>query len=244
VRLRRSPPDDGLRLELEEQRLRRAEFVAQVAHDVRTPLAAVIGSVQTLRQRGEQLSPEQRDALLAVIASEADRVARFVDDLFDAARIDADGFTYSFEDVDVAALVAEAVAAGGAGRDVAIERLLDDGLPAVRGDRARLRQVLGNLLENAIAYAPGSPVEVAASLDDGQVTISITDHGAGIPLSEQELIFEQFGRGSGVGQPGTGLGLYISRAIAEAHGGTLEVISTPGEGATFSLRLPQASEPA
>ena len=244
MRLRRPAFDEDLRRELEEQRLRRAAFVAQVAHDVRTPLAAVIGSVQTLRQRGEQLSPEQRDALLAVIASETERVARFVDELFDAARIDADGFTYSFEDVDVAGLVAEAVAAAAAGWDVAIERQLDDGLPAVRGDRARLRQVLGNLLENAIAYAPGSPVEVAATVDDGRVAISVTDHGAGIPLAEQELIFEQFARGTGAGKPGTGLGLYISRAIAEAHGGRLDVTSTPGEGATFSLRLPQSSEPA
>jgi signal transduction histidine kinase len=241
VRLRRSPSDDDLRRDLEEQRLRRAAFVAQVAHDVRTPLAAVIGSAQTLRQRGEQLSPEQRDALLAVIASEADRVARFVDELFDAARIDADGFAYSFEDVDVGALVAEAVAAAGAGRDVAIERRLADALPPVRGDRARLRQVLGNLLENAISYAPGSPVEVTAVAEDGDVTIAVVDHGAGVPPAEQEVIFEQFGRGTGAGKPGTGLGLYISRAIAEAHGGTLDVTSTPGEGATFTLRLPQSS---
>jgi len=238
-------PDAELRRELEELRgrlARRAEFVAQVAHDLRTPLAAVIGSVQTLQQRGEDLSPEQREALLGVIASEADRLAGLVGEVFDAARIDAETFSYEFAEVDVAGIVEEAVAAVTAGFEVDVVQRVTGELPVVRGDRARLRQVLANLIENAVKYAPGSVVEVEANATatNGYVVVEVSDHGDGIALEDQELVFEQFGRVEGTGMPGTGLGLYISRAIAEAHGGTLDVSSAPGRGATFTLTLPLA----
>jgi signal transduction histidine kinase len=248
VRLRRSrgEPDPAaeLRRELEELRrrsARRAEFVAQVAHDLRTPLAAVIGSAQTLQQRGHDLSPEQREALLGVIASEAERLAGLIGEVFDAARIEAATFSYAFADVDVAELVAEAVAAAAAGRTLEVAQHTEDGLPHVRGDRARLRQVLANLIENAVKYAPGSPIEVDAAAANGRVVVRVTDHGNGIAAENQQLVFEQFGRVVGTSKPGTGLGLYISRAIAEAHGGTLDVTSAPGEGATFTLTLPPAA---
>jgi signal transduction histidine kinase len=113
-------------------------------------------------------------------------------------------------------------------------------LPVVRGDADRLRQVLSNLIDNAVKYSPdGEPVEVRARTENGSVVVDVSDHGPGIPPDERPLIFEKFGRApSGGAKPGTGLGLYIARSIAEAHGGSLEVADAPGRGATFTLALP------
>ena len=113
-------------------------------------------------------------------------------------------------------------------------------LPVVRGDGARLRQVLANLVENAVKYSPeGRPVEVRATAVNGRVVVDVTDHGAGIAPADHTLIFEKFGRVPGTSaKPGSGLGLYIARAIAEAHGGTLDVTSSLGSGATFTLIVP------
>jgi signal transduction histidine kinase len=233
-----------LQREVDELRLRasrRAEFVALAAHDVRSPLTAIIGSAQTLRQRWAELSGAQREVLLAVIEREADRLAALLDDVFATSRIDADAFSYSFEDVDLAGLVEEAVAAAVAGREIEVAHVIAQELPVTRGDRARLRQVVSNLIENAVKYAPGSAVEVSAMAVGGRVEIRVRDDGDGIAPEDQERIFEQFGRVEGTSAlPGTGLGLFISRAIAEAHGGTLEVSSAPGRGATFTLTLPPA----
>jgi signal transduction histidine kinase len=237
-----SAGEEVLRSELEELRqrmARRAQFVAVVAHDLRTPLASIVGSVQTLQQRGEELSPEQRDQLLAVIGREADRLASLIGDVFDTARIETDSFTYSFAQVDVGAVVEEAVEAALAGGARKVSGLVGPGLPPVRGDRARLRQVLANLIDNALKFSPpDGAVEVGVTAKNGRVLLTVTDHGDGIAPQDQELIFEQLGRVAGTTQPGTGLGLYISRAIATAHGGTLTVSSTPGDGATFTLALP------
>ena len=113
-------------------------------------------------------------------------------------------------------------------------------VPLVRGDAQRLRQVLGNLIDNAVKYSPaGSPVQVSVTGLNGNVTVSVRDEGSGIASEDQRLIFEKFGRVSGGNtKPGTGLGLYIARSIAEAHGGSLAVASARGRGATFTLTLP------
>jgi signal transduction histidine kinase len=114
-------------------------------------------------------------------------------------------------------------------------------LPAVRGDRERLRQVLTNLIENAIKYSPtGETVEVRAYTDNGVIRVDVRDRGPGIAKEDQRLIFEKFGRvgSGGATKPGTGLGLFIARSIAEAHGGTLDVRSSPDRGALFTLALP------
>jgi signal transduction histidine kinase len=233
--------DNAVRRELEELRervARRAQFVAILAHDVRTPLASIIGSAHTLQQRGSELTREQHDRLLAVIGTEADRLAALLAEALDTARIDTDTFTYVFAEVDVAKLVGEAVAAAHA-RGASVLHELQPGLPPVSGDDGRLRQLVSNLLDNAVKFSPpGAPVEVGATAVDGRVEVAVTDHGAGIAREHQELIFEQFGRVAGTNRPGSGLGLFISRSIAEAHGGTLEVASAPGEGATFTLSLP------
>jgi signal transduction histidine kinase len=113
-------------------------------------------------------------------------------------------------------------------------------LPRVRADAERLRQVVSNLIDNAVKYSPaGEPVEVSVAQRNGALVVSVSDRGPGIRPEDQRLIFEKFGRvADGGSKPGTGLGLFIARSIAEAHGGELRVSSAPGRGSTFSVTLP------
>ncbi len=220
----------------------RADFVSLVSHELRSPMASVIGSARTLEQRWRELSAEQRESFLAVIAHETSRLADLIGDVLDTSRIEAGTFSYSFEDVDMARLVRDSAAAAEHGQDeVAVEAVVREPLPAVRGDRDRLRQVLVNLIDNAVKYSPpGDRVRVEAEQTDGRVVIEVRDRGPGISPEHQRLIFEKFGRANVPehAKPGTGLGLFIARSIAEAHGGALEVRSAPGRGATFRLSLP------
>lgn len=219
----------------------RADFVSLVSHELRSPMAAVIGSARTLQQRWRELSPEQRESFLALIADETSRLATLVGDVLDTSRIEAGSFPYSFRDVDLAELLRDTVATAAVGQDeVPIELHLREPLPPLRGDASRLRQVVANLLDNAVKYSPaGRPVEVRALSSPGSVTVSVRDQGPGIKREHQQLIFEKFGRVDGTaGKPGTGLGLFIARSIAEAHGGRIEVDSAPGRGTTMSLVLP------
>ncbi|HZQ81869.1 MAG TPA: ATP-binding protein [Gaiellaceae bacterium] len=219
----------------------RADFVSLVSHELRSPMASVIGASRTLQSRWRELQPEQRAAFLALIADETTRLASLIDDVLDTSRIDAGTFTYRFSDVDLEVLVRDVVATAQVGQDeVPLVAHVAADLPKVRGDLERLRQVLGNLIDNAVKYSPaGQPVEVRAAQVNGGVHISVNDRGPGIGAEDQRLIFEKFGRvASGNSKPGTGLGLYIARSIAEAHGGKLTVTSAPGRGSTFTVALP------
>ena len=220
----------------------RADFVSLVSHELRSPMASVIGSARTLEQRWRELSPEQRESFLALIAHETSRLAELIGDVLDTSRIESGTFSYSFEDVDLARLVRDSAAAAEHGQDeVTVEAVVREPLPAVRGDRDRLRQVLVNLIDNAVKYSPpGDRVSVEAEQSDSRVVIEVRDRGPGISPEHQRLIFEKFGRANVAehAKPGTGLGLFIARSIAEAHGGALEVRSAPGRGATFRLSLP------
>jgi signal transduction histidine kinase len=223
----------------------RADFVSLVSHEVRTPMAAVIGSARTLELRWRDLTAEQRDAFLALIADETDRLAALIGEVLDSSRIDSGTFSYTFGEFDLGGLVSETVATADLARERAnITANVPSDLPAVHGDAGRLRQVLTNLIDNAVKYSPeGAPVEVRASAVNGHARIEVIDAGSGIPPEDQQLIFEKFGRVHGTSsKPGTGLGLYIARAIAEAHSGTLEVSSDPGHGSTFALNLPLRKE--
>jgi signal transduction histidine kinase len=219
----------------------RADFVSLVSHELRSPMAAVIGAARTLELRWRELSADQRSAFLALIGDETTRLAALIGDVLDTSRIDAGTFSYRFADVDLRALVEESVASARLAQDeIPITSEISLSVPRVRADPERLRQVLANLIDNAVKYSPaGEPVEVRASSSDHVVLVSVRDRGPGIASVDQRLIFEKFGRVSaGSSKPGTGLGLYIARSIAEAHGGSLEVSSSPGRGATFTLKLP------
>jgi signal transduction histidine kinase len=219
----------------------RADFVSLVSHELRSPMAAVIGAARTLQARWRELQPEQRESFLALIGDETTRLAALIGDVLDTSRIDAGTFTYRFSDVDIGALVRDTVATAAVGQDeVPIVAEVAPGVPVVRGDPERLRQIFGNLIDNAVKYSPtGEPVDVRVSQANGSVVVSVRDHGPGINPADQRLIFEKFGRvAAGNTKPGTGLGLYIARSIVETHGGTIAVSSAPGRGSTFTVKLP------
>ena len=219
----------------------RADFVSLVSHELRGPMASVIGASATLRQRWRTLSTEQRESFLRLIEEETARLAELIGDVLDTSRIDAGTFSYSFADVDVGELAREVAAIVDVGaEEVEVRAEVAGSLPVVRADRERLRQLLMNLVTNAVKYTTaGDDVEVRVVAENGAVEVSVVDHGPGIPPEDQRLIFEKFGRAATASsKPGTGLGLFIARSIAEAHGGSLSVRSSRGQGATFTVRLP------
>jgi len=220
----------------------RADFVSLVSHELRSPMAAVIGAARTLQGRWRELTAEQRESFLALIGDETARLADLVGDVLDTSRIEAGTFSFSFTDVDLGELLRDVAAAAEFGQDeVRVSAEVNGALPHLRGDRERLRQVVQNLVDNAVKYSPaGSEVRVSASADNGIVRVRVRDQGPGIPVDDQKLIFEKFGRSTVAGgaKAGTGLGLFIARSIVEAHGGSLEVDSAPARGSVFTLELP------
>ena len=219
----------------------RADFVSLVSHELRSPMAAVIGAARTLQGRWRELTADQRQSFLALIADETNRLATLVGDVLDTSRIEAGTFSFTFTDVDLGELLRDVVAAAELAQDeVRLSTEVSGTLPAVRGDRERLRQVIQNLVDNAVKYSSaGTQVRVLAMADDSGVVVDVQDEGPGIPLEDQKLIFEKFGRsGGGATKPGSGLGLFIARSIAEAHGGSLDVESVPERGSVFRLELP------
>ncbi len=223
----------------------RADFVSLVSHELRSPMAAVIGAARTLQDRWRMLTAAQRESFLALIGDETTRLAELVGDVLDTSRIEAGTFSYRFDEVDLGRVVDEAVeTAALAQQEVPVVASVRGALPAIRGDRARIRQVLGNLIENAVKYSPeGGEVRVSAAAANGAVRISVRDSGPGIPRDQQVRIFEKFGRADveGGSKPGSGLGLFIARSIAEAHGGSLDVSSGTDPGSTFTLTVPLGS---
>src|SRR2546426_9399653 len=224
----------------------RADFVSLVSHELRSPMAAVIGAARTLQGRWRELTADQRQSFLALIGDETSRLADLVGDVLDTSRIEDGPFRYSFTDVDLGELLRDVVAAAEFGQDeVRVSAEVNGALPHVCGDRERLRQVVQNLVDNAVKYSPaGAEVRVSASMDDELVRGDVHDHGPGIPLVDQKLIFEKFGRSTAGGgaKPGTGLGLFSARSIAQADGGSLEVDSALARGSIFTLELPATED--
>lgn len=223
----------------------RADFVTTASHELRTPLTAVYGSARTLVEREEMLDETQRRHLLRLIAQESEHLAQIVEQLLVTAELDRGQLRLTETDCDIAELCSSVLAAAEARKPETIKLALVTPEPVnpLRCDPPRLRQVLVNLVENAIKYSPsGGRIEVRVIDGPDELRIEVRDEGLGIPPSEQARIFEKFYRldadmTRGVG--GSGLGLYISREIVEQMGGTLSVRSTRGVGSTFSVTLPR-----
>ena len=226
----------------------RSDFVATVSHELRTPLAAIYGAALTIRRPDVELDDELQDHLLQVIADESDRLASIVEDLLIASHLDSGKVQLLLADCDPADLVTGVVEAAAihVPGNVQLVMEVEPDLPRVRADPSQLRQVIGNLVDNAVKYSPdGGEVRVAAAANGGSVRFSVSDRGLGIPASEQRRIFEKFYRldpnmTRGIG--GTGLGLYISRELVRRFDGRIWVDSREGEGSTFHVELPTAAQ--
>ncbi|PYB71765.1 sensor histidine kinase [Rhizobium wuzhouense] len=227
---------------LEGERYREA-LLSSISHDLRTPLATITGAITGLRQLGERMTPENRDDLLQSIEEESGRMSRFVANLLDMTRIEAGTLKPKQDWVDIADVVQSAVERT---RKHAPGRVIETGiaadLPLIRGDSVLIGQVLFNLLDNAVKYGGDEPVNVYARRDGGDVLISVTDLGKGIPPEDLDRIFEKFyRRGKPDGRaPGTGLGLSIARGFVEAMGGRIHAESPAlkKKGTRIVMRFP------
>ena len=227
------------------------EFIALVSHDLRTPLTSIIGYVElALDDEGGAPLDEERRRYIEVVARSSDRLLRLVDDLLLAARLQSGRFMLSIEDADLESVAADALdeAHARADRKGVSLFLSCDGPIRIECDRRRLLQLLDNLVGNAVKFTPeGGRVELRVERTLDGAAIEVQDNGIGIPLGEEERIFDRFYRAqSAVSEqvPGTGLGLFIARAIAERHGGTLVAHRREGGGSIFRLELPShASRP-
>jgi len=230
----------------------KGEFIATVSHELRTPLAAVYGSAKTLLRDDIELDESGQKQLLDVIAQESERLSRIADDILFANQLDSGQFVLDEHRVDLRALMQDVVdemrTCFEARDDISIELSVPDGLDSLVGDSEKLRQVLINLIDNAVKYSPGGGrVEVAVEARDAGVRISVRDEGIGIAPLEQRRIFGKFYRvdpelARGVG--GTGLGLYICRELVRRMQGRLSVSSEEGKGSAFLVELPvRAADP-
>ena len=224
----------------------RAQFVATISHELRTPLAALHGAAITLREHGPDLNPATHDDLLDMIAVQSRRLADLVEEILVTGQLDAGSLSVVKESFDAEELVRETVAAAQVrlDKEARIDVSIPPLLPKATGDPDRTRQVLLNLLDNAIKYSPrGGRIEIAVAPDDGRLRFMVRDEGLGIPLGEQERVFDKFYRldpdqRRGIG--GSGLGLYISRELVRLMDGRIWAESEPGEGTVLTFELPLA----
>ena len=221
----------------------RSQFVATISHELRTPLASLHGAALTLREHAD-LPAQTQDDLLAMIAEQSNRLARLVEEILVAGQLDSGSLSVVADAFDPENLVRDVTAAAGArvGDETTIDVSLPNVLPKVHGDEERTRQVLLNLVDNAIKYSPsGGRIDVTVAPIGEWLRFSVRDEGLGIPLGEQERIFEKFYRldpDHRRGITGTGLGLYICRELIRSMGGRIWVESEPGKGTTASFELP------
>jgi two-component system phosphate regulon sensor histidine kinase PhoR len=227
----------------------KAEFIATASHELRTPLAAVYGAAQTLRRHDFALDDAGRERFISLIVDESDRLARIVNQILLANQLEVgrlDLVTAPFDAADMVERVVES-ARTHAPPHITFDIKVADGVPPVAADKDRARQVLTNLVENAVKYSPGGgKIELALEPSDGAVLFRVADEGMGIPEDEQRRIFEKFYRldpnmTQGIG--GTGLGLYICSELVERMGGRIWLESEEGKGSAFYFELPSVTAP-
>jgi two-component system, OmpR family, sensor kinase len=212
------------------------QFVADAGHELRTPLTIVLGYIDLLRRRADA-GDERSKKIFSSIAVEGARMRTLIDNLVLLARMEGDD-SRPTEPFEIDELLTDVVDA----RKLLVPSLrvsLDLGVDAtVIGNRDEIHEAFANIIDNAIKYAPGSPIDVVARAADGGVEVTITDHGPGIHPDDQKAIFDRFYRGAMRGDvEGSGLGLAIAKRAVERAGGTLSLATTSSDGTTFALRL-------
>jgi signal transduction histidine kinase len=228
----------------------RQDLVATVSHELRTPLAAIYGSALTLNRTDLEMPDELKTRLLDVIVDESTRLTTIVNDLLLASQLDAGRLDVRIESCDPQALTESVAAAARThlpeGVRIMVQPAVEE-VPPVAADEAQLRQVLDNLLDNAIKYSPGGgEVRLGLERADAAVRFSVADGGLGIPAAERDRIFEKFYRldpdmTGGIG--GTGLGLYIARELVRRVGGRVWVEGNEGPGSVFYVEIPSTGAP-
>jgi signal transduction histidine kinase len=224
------------------------DFVASVSHELRTPLTSIRGYLELVLDGEAGDLTEEQHQFLAIVDRNADRLLRVVGDLLFVAQVDAGKIAIERAPTDVDELVREAVeAARPTATEQGVELELEvDGLGPLHADRARLAQVVDNLISNAVKFTPfGGRVEVRSAREGDLAVLEVADTGIGISPEDQDRLFQRFFRTDEATKraiQGTGLGLSIAQAIVEAHYGTISVTSVPGAGTTFRVELPLARE--
>jgi signal transduction histidine kinase len=234
-------------LKLAEMNRMKDVFLSTASHELKTPLTSVIAYSELLDEHGGTLSLEQRGEFLGRLQAEANRLLTLIDDILDLTRLETGKLSLRRERLSVNAVVRAAVETArplAAKHGVTIERRLDESLADVEIDEVKTRQVVVNLLVNAIKFSPErETVTIVTRADSGFVVVEVVDRGPGIAPDETTHIFELFGQGlrEGDGQTsGLGIGLHLVKRIIELHGGHVGVNTTLGEGSTFWVRLPGA----
>ncbi|MBA2282456.1 MAG: PAS domain-containing protein [Acidimicrobiia bacterium] len=216
-----------------------AEVVSTVSHELRSPLTSVKGYTSLLLNRWDRVSDDQKQMMLRQVHHDADRVTRLITELLDISRLETGRLVLRRQMVDVADLAATVVERLAVTyTDLACEVVFPAGFPTVYADPDKLEQVLTNLVENGAKY--GSPVgmRVVGTVGEDAVEVAVSDVGDGIPAVDLRRVFRKFFRRDQGKPTGTGLGLWISRGLVEAHGGRLSATSVEGAGATFRFTIP------
>jgi PAS domain S-box-containing protein len=230
---------------LEEEK---SDLVATISHELRTPMATVYGAATTLLHRDDELDREQRHKLLEMLASEAKRLADITEEVLLTSQLDHGEVRVDQRPIEVGEVVQTTITTMESQlRAVTLDVEIPRELPAAAGDADRLRQVLVNLLDNAVKYSDADQVSVRVQVADGKVFVAVGDEGRGIAMADRERIFEKFYRADPQlrhAPSGTGLGLYIARELTQRMGGSLDVTSEQGQGSTFTVALPRAESNA
>jgi len=230
--------------QLEAASRHKSEFLANMSHELRTPLNAVIGFSEVLLQQMFGKLNEKQDEYLKDIYASGQHLLSLINDILDLSKVEAGRMELELTDFDLPAAIDNAITlvrerAGR--RGIALARAIDEWVGLIRADERKIKQVLLNLLSNALKFTPeGGRVDVRAAANEELVEISVADTGVGIAPEDQEAVFEEF-RQVGTADKkveGTGLGLALSRKFIELHGGRIRVKSQVGQGATFTFTLP------
>ena len=216
-----------------------AQVVSTVSHELRSPLTSVKGYTSLLLNRWDRLADEDKRMMLEQVNHDADRVTRLITELLDISRLASGRLTLRRQMVDLGQLAAHVVdKVRMEYPDLEAELSFPADLPKVYADQDKLQQVLTNLVENACKYASPVGLRLAGAVAGDRVEVAVTDRGAGITAEDLPRVFTRFFRRAEGRPTGSGLGLWISRGLVEAHGGRLAVTSTPGQGSTFTFSLP------
>ncbi|HSG05543.1 MAG TPA: ATP-binding protein, partial [Nitrospiria bacterium] len=228
--------------QLQETDSLRRELVANVSHDLRTPLASLHGYLETLILKEELLTGDERKKYLEIALRHSERLGKLVSELFELAKLDSRETrpkVEAFSQGELAQDVAQKFQLAAEKKHIRIQTRIEMGLPFVSADIGLIERVLENLIENAVRYTPErGTITILVANRNGWVVTTVSDTGSGIPEKEIPFVFDRFYRGQNSQSEGTGLGLAIAKRILELHESTINVASTPGQGTEFSFELP------